>query len=713
MDQPTSSGIKEKVAILGGGVAGLAAAWRLSEPGWRDRFQSITVYERSWRLGGKAASSRGPNGRIEEHGLHVWLGYYENAFRLVREVYEELDREAKRPQAPFRKWTDAFQPASEIGLEDFRDGRWDHWVATFSPNDEVPGEPDAGSGPMSVLDFVRRSLGLLADFYGSLEDQSVPPGKITLSASPTPPDEAGPWGLDPGLGKKLMASVLAAAMQGVSVVRSEQQLLTGTIPGLERVGAALDQLHRRLRAMVLKDNAARQLWALADLMFTTVRGILADGLLTHPKGFSAINDEEYRDWMERHGASPETLDSPLVRGVYDLVFGFQDGDPARPRFAAGLGLFLSGKLFFEYRGAIFWKLEGGMGDVLMAPLYEALSERGVRFEFFTRVEALRLAIEDDSIAAVEVSRQVTLPAGPDSYRPLIDVGGLPCFPSQPDLAQAADPRTDFESIWSSAGEGQVTVLENGRDFDRIVLAIPVGMIPYICAEIVESNPRWRSMVDHLGTVATQAFQVWLSVDSSELGWDRPGVTMTGFVKPFETWSSMDHLLAVEQWPPDDRPRTVTYFCNTLPTAGSPDRNDRDFPKLEHERVRENAIAFLKEGVRHFWPGAVDKTESTFRWDLLVGGGDRSGEDRFDSQFWRANVDPSERYVLSLPGSDKYRLRTDASGYRNLVLAGDWIDCGLNAGCLEAAVMSGFQAANALVGSPITDRIAGYYMDWGK
>jgi hypothetical protein len=110
---------------------------------------------------------------------------------------------------------------------------------------------------------------------------------------------------------------------------------------------------------------------------------------------------------------------------------------------------------------------------------------------------------------------------------------------------------------------------------------------------------------------------------------------------------------------------------------------------------------------------VDEEANTFRWDLLVGGGARLGEDRFDSQFWRANVDPSERYVLSLPGSDKYRLRTDASGYENLVLAGDWIDCGLNAGCLEAAVMSGLQAANVLVGNPITDRIAGYYMDWGK
>ena len=63
-------------------MGGLAAAWRLSEPGWRDRFSAITVFQRGWRLGGKGASSRGINGRIEEHGLHVWLGHYDNAFRL-------------------------------------------------------------------------------------------------------------------------------------------------------------------------------------------------------------------------------------------------------------------------------------------------------------------------------------------------------------------------------------------------------------------------------------------------------------------------------------------------------------------------------------------------------------------------------------------------------------------------------------------------------
>ena len=72
---------RERVAILGGGIAGLAAAWELSGEA------EVTVYERDWRLGGKGASSRGEHGRIEEHGLHVWGGFYHNAFRTMREVY--------------------------------------------------------------------------------------------------------------------------------------------------------------------------------------------------------------------------------------------------------------------------------------------------------------------------------------------------------------------------------------------------------------------------------------------------------------------------------------------------------------------------------------------------------------------------------------------------------------------------------------------------
>ena len=71
-----------------------------------------------------------------------------------------------------------------------------------------------------------------------------------------------------------------------------------------------------------------------------------------------------------------------------------------------------------------------------------------------------------------------------------------------------------------------------------------------------------------------------------------------------------------------------------------------------------------------------------------------------SQYLRVNIDPSERYVLSLPGTSKFRLRAGQSGFTNLFFTGDWVRTSINAGCVEAAVMAGMDAASALSGDPI-------------
>ena len=82
---------KTKVAILGGGLGSIAAAYELScTKALRDRYE-ITVYQQAHRLGGKGASGRNSalGDRIEEHGLHAFLGFYENAFRFMRDVYDD------------------------------------------------------------------------------------------------------------------------------------------------------------------------------------------------------------------------------------------------------------------------------------------------------------------------------------------------------------------------------------------------------------------------------------------------------------------------------------------------------------------------------------------------------------------------------------------------------------------------------------------------
>ncbi len=79
----------------------------------------------------------------------------------------------------------------------------------------------------------------------------------------------------------------------------------------------------------------------------------------------------------------------VVRGIYDLVFAYRDGQANRPSFAAGQALRGSFRMFFGYRGSFAYRMQAGMGDTVFAPYYEVLRTRGVKFEFFHRVTDLR------------------------------------------------------------------------------------------------------------------------------------------------------------------------------------------------------------------------------------------------------------------------------------------------------------------------------------
>jgi uncharacterized protein with NAD-binding domain and iron-sulfur cluster len=265
----------------------------------------------------------------------------------------------------------------------------------------------------------------------------------------------------------------------------------------------------------------------------------------------------------------------------------------------------------------------------------------------------------------------------------------------------------LESFWSERPDHHPETLRRGRDFDRVVLAIPVGMHRFICPELVAASPAWAQMVERVETTATKAVQIWLGENVTGVASER-NVTMTGYVEPFDTWSSMDHLLAHEGWDADSAPRSLIYLCDTLTTEWPPDPSDLGYTKRQAELVREEAIRFIDTDLVDVWPAARDQETGGFRWELLVGDDGDAGGHWFDSQYWRANVDPSDRYVLSLPGSERHGLRPDGSGFENLYLAGDWTDSGLNAGCVEAATMSGLQAANAVLGADHWADIKGFY-----
>ena len=326
--------------------------------------------------------------------------------------------------------------------------------------------------------------------------------------------------------------------------------------------------------------------------------------------------------------------------MYDMCFAYVDGDTSRPSFGAGSAVLLAVKMALEYKGGIFWKMCAGMGDAVFAPLYQALRRRGVDFEFFHRVDALHLSADRTAIEAISVGRQAALAPGIERYEPPVRVRGLPCFPGAPLADQLADAdgieHEPLEAHGCAWPDAERRVLRRGTDFDVAVLAIPVGMADLVCRELIDDRPEWRDMVANVATVATQAFQIWLREPEPALGWPHPGATMSGYTDPFDTWASMPQLIDAEDWPDDDRPAAIAYFCGMMP---APRRSVTDASDGDgyHEQVRERAVAFLDRNLGHLLPGAVD--HDGFKWDLLCGRSGSTGPAAFDSQFWTATSEP--------------------------------------------------------------------------
>jgi len=295
---------------------------------------------------------------------------------------------------------------------------------------------------------------------------------------------------------------------------------------------------------------------------------------------------------------------------------------------------------------------------------------------------------------------------------------LACWPSTPnygqiDPAQAALLQAhdvNLESYWSDwpklyhqqfDKELPVLTLKRGVDFDQVVFGISVGSLKALCPQLLAQSPALNTPYEQVQTVATQAYQVWLDKDLKQMGWDyQPDgqqPVLSGFSEPYDTWAPMDQLLCREAWLAPLDPRNVSYFCSALPVASYPPASDSGFPARMTALAKAGAVEQLSKRIASLWSAAGPA--GAFPWQWLVDGSEATGVARFDSQYWRANVDPSERYVMSVVNSTKYRLQTDQSGFSNLYLTGDWIKTGLNAGCVEAAVMAGMQTSRAMSGHP--------------
>jgi uncharacterized protein with NAD-binding domain and iron-sulfur cluster len=321
-------------------------------------------------------------------------------------------------------------------------------------------------------------------------------------------------------------------------------------------------------------------------------------------------------------------------------------------------------------------------------MYQVLKKRGVTFKFFHKV--LKLHVQADELVSIDISPQVNLNVA--EYEPLcpVTVSGyehpLPAWPSEPLYEQIKEGKRlkgfnleSFYTSWSDTGEP--FQLKAGEDFDYAILGISIGSFPYICDELIHTNSKWQCMVDHVKTVQTQAAQLWMKPSFNNLGFNIPGAVIGSFTpSQLDTWADMSYLLGDEGWPQGEA-NALAYF--TGPMEGpeqAPPSNDTQFPQKSQKQNKAVVDELLNNQLNFLWPKY-------------------QGNAQIVSRYLRVNIDPSERYVMSVKNSSQHRLKAGESGFNNLMLAGDWTDCTINMGCVEAATISGMQASQKISGFP--------------
>ncbi len=727
---------KEKIVVLGGGCSAMSAVFALTDrAGWQEHYD-ITVYQPGWRLGGKGAAGRNAAAgqRIEEHGLHVWSGFYENAFWIMRKVYAELKRPAVHPLA--EAFT-AFRPHHYAGLGNQTGNEWVFWKGHLPHDSGLPGdfiEP----GEYKLRGDIRSPWEMLCEtvLWAMRYFETT-----SNASSGCEPEAAGEpkWLLDAFLSDRdeprnfaewvrvwyefgLLGIILFRVLRAFKAARRyhdrlekgaaerKQQLYTDK-PYLrlaKRVACLQWWFHRKLDELGDKPSDKRSFFVLGDLFISMIIGMLKDGVIA--QGFDVIDHLDLRDWLRSHGARNDSLRNPTIDSAYCYVFAFVDGDTDRPQLAAGVAIRMLLRLLLCSRGAVFWEMQGGMGDTIFAPIYQALRQRGVKFRFFHRAWELKTQ-DGENVDEILIKRQATLQPGRAEYDPLITVKNLPAWPSVPDYTQLvegvalaakyANGHCELESMYNDWPDVEDIVLRRGEHFDRIVLGISVEAVKYICADLSARNAHFKAGVESQHTVRTQSMQLWMNKCLNHLGWKLPPPIICAYAEPHDTWADLSGLLEREDWPHNDCPVSLAYFCGAMEDRGAippPGPNAR-YLRDAYQDVRKTAADWLAQHTGGLWPQGVHKGTRSLDHGLLHRHGGGTVQQRFDAQWFSANVDLSARYVLSLPGTIAQRLKAGDSGYANMVLAGDWLHNGLNYGCVESAVLGGLQAARAICGYP--------------
>ncbi len=387
---------------------------------------------------------------------------------------------------------------------------------------------------------------------------------------------------------------------------------------------------------------------------------------------------------------------------------------------------------------------------MIRPAYEALKSRGVRFQFFHKLESVGLSDHDGekTVESLTFTVQARTKDGAE-YDPLLQVplkaDSFRVWPNHPLYEQLEAPNSlrgiNLESWWDPVPSTATTkVVERGGDgegFDVVVWAAPPPTMRYSGAALIHPTTGSETLIraSMMASTPTMEYQIWTSVPttgpderteggrSTSFGWPElntgPDPTYhryaaATFPNPLDGVVDFTDLMDFEIWPESDRAKGLIYFCGQfedVDIVADPMLADPDTPKralergwgevMQTQRRMGNVIPGTRvpEGSRTD-PALADA-------ELLWAPEGMEGMERVRYQYVKVNIDPPERYMQGPPGTAEQRMFPWETGVANLAVAGDWVYTGFNSGCFEGAVIGGALAAFAVSGANKPSTIPGF------
>jgi len=369
-----------------------------------------------------------------------------------------------------------------------------------------------------------------------------------------------------------------------------------------------------------------------------------------------IDEHSFTSWCVGKGLAVELTRKSWFRYVLDLAFNYPNTG------SAYVGMVGFQRLMGPENSLVYY-LNGGLSDVIVAPIAELFHDLGGKVRFCTKVTRVELDPATKRVTTFATRPMATpspLAAGVWDHVEVTPLGGSYSLAESP--YPVGDPA-------AAAGAAE-TAWAHGADFDEVVWTLPIDST----RALLRSTPGFRESVLEepqlrriwgLRTVASTSLRMWLPDKAMPAGYS---TVVMGTPQPAAT------LI--------DYANRITSLANgpwgsVIELEGQEGRHGE---LTDDEIVRESLVTFRS---LPFVTGAAIDVDA-----IMAQAGNRRLE-------FRRNTAHHMRYVLMEAGHWRHRPEQDRSPYDNLLFAGDWVSGTQPTASMEAAVRTGRVAADML------------------